>query len=150
MQGAVKQLAPEAGQKDIKCIPFACRLIRSAAAAIARELREKTEKDCLIHELSGTFDVSLWHTLKNTNLKGEVQQLIPVELSDMALHKMKGTAENYQGKDVKHAVWMCQNPLFKVIPSVSLLWNHHVWMEEIKTGVPIGSGGETATFVWKK
>ena len=58
--------------------------------AIARELREKTWKDFLVHDLGCIFDVSLWRTLRSANLQGEVQQLTPLEVSV--------TAENYQGK----------------------------------------------------
>merc|ERR1719451_258780 len=37
-------------------------------------------------------------------VKGETKQLMPEEVSSMVLTKMKETAENYLGKDVKHAV----------------------------------------------
>merc|ERR1712118_403170 len=36
--------------------------------------------------------------------KGETKQLMPEEVSSMVLTKMKETAENYLGKEVKHAV----------------------------------------------
>jgi len=37
-------------------------------------------------------------------VKGETKQLMPEEVSSMVLTKMKETAENYLGKEVKHAV----------------------------------------------
>merc|ERR1719421_1373205 len=40
----------------------------------------------------------------NVQVKGEEKQLAPEEVSSMVLTKMKETAENYLGKEVKHAV----------------------------------------------
>merc|ERR1719364_591776 len=40
----------------------------------------------------------------SVKVKGETKQLMPEEVSSMVLTKMKETAENYLGKDVKHAV----------------------------------------------
>merc|ERR1712159_194363 len=40
----------------------------------------------------------------SVKVKGETKQLMPEEVSSMILTKMKETAENYLGKDVKHAV----------------------------------------------
>merc|ERR1712194_718377 len=40
----------------------------------------------------------------NVNVKGEEKALSPEEVSGMILTKMKETAENYLGKEVKHAV----------------------------------------------
>ena len=45
----------------------------------------------------------------SVKVKGETKQLMPEEVSSMVLTKMKETAENYLGKEVKHAVqlnWM--------------------------------------------
>merc|ERR1711871_345104 len=40
----------------------------------------------------------------SVKVKGETKQLMPEEVSSMVLTKMKETAENYLGKEVKHAV----------------------------------------------
>merc|ERR1719453_1095651 len=40
----------------------------------------------------------------SVKVKGEKKQLMPEEVSSMVLTKMKETAENYLGKEVKHAV----------------------------------------------
>merc|ERR1712093_356287 len=42
--------------------------------------------------------------LISVKMGGETKQLMPEEVSSMVLIKMKETAENYLGKEVKHAV----------------------------------------------
>merc|ERR1712154_171851 len=54
----------------------------------------------------------------NVQVKGEEKIFPPEEVSSMILQKMKETAENYLGKEVKHAVITCQRT--STTPSVSL------------------------------
>merc|ERR1719364_428859 len=78
-----------------------------------RLIGEAAKTQATINPAQTLFDVKLLpfdivnkggKPMISVKVKGETKQLMPEEVSSMVLTKMKETAENYLGKEMKHAV----------------------------------------------